>query len=94
MAVAEDAQELTHAIGLHARPAVKLTQLAARFDSDVRLRVGGAGEWINAKSVSKVMRLKARTGTILQFCAEGDDADEAVAALKSLVERGFGDDAE
>ncbi|MBK1670638.1 phosphocarrier protein HPr [Rhodovibrio sodomensis] len=92
MAVAEGAQELTHAIGLHARPAVKLTQLASRFESNVRLRVGADGDWINAKSVSKVMRLKARTGKTLHFRAEGDDADEAVAALKGLVERGFGDD--
>ena len=94
MAIAEGAQELTHAIGLHARPAVKLTQLAASFQSDVRLRVGEEDHWINAKSVSKVMRFKARTGTMLRFRAEGDDADEAVAALKALVERGFGDDAE
>lgn len=91
MGVAEGAQELTHEVGLHARPAVKLTQLAARFDSDVRLRVGEDGDWINAKSVSKVMRLKVRTGKTLHFRAEGGDADEAVAALQGLVERGFRD---
>lgn len=90
-ATAEAEIELTHAIGLHARPAVKLTQLASRFASRVELRAGGEGDWINAKSVARVMRLKARTGTRLQFRAEGDDAEAAVAALHDLVRRDFED---
>jgi phosphocarrier protein len=91
MSVAEGAQQLTHEIGLHARPAVKLTQLAAKYDSAVQLRVGQDGDWIDAKSVVKVMRLKARTGKTLHFRAEGGDADAAVAALRGLVARGFVD---
>jgi len=91
MNVVEAAQEITHEIGLHARPAVKLTQLAAKYESDVRVRVGDDGDWIDAKSVVKVMRLKARTGKKLHFRAEGGDADEAVAALRHLVARGFTD---
>lgn len=91
MTTAEGAQELTHESGLHARPAVKLTQLAAQYDSQVQVRVGDDGDWIDAKSVVKVMRLKVRTGKTLHFRAEGGDADAAVAALRGLVERGFAD---
>lgn len=94
MSIAEGARELTHEIGLHARPAVKLTQLAAKYRSNVQLRVDGDGDWIDAKSVVKVMRLKARTGKTLHFRAEGGDADAAVEALLDLVERGFSDDGE
>ena len=41
--------------GLHARPAVKLTKLAKQFESAVRVRVGDGGDWINAKSPTRVM---------------------------------------
>lgn len=85
---AEGRTVLTHSVGLHARPAVKLTQLAARFTSDVRLRVDDA-DWVDAKSIVKVMGLKARTNTVLHFAAHGSDADAAVRELIDLVERGF-----
>ena len=44
---------LIHAVGMHARPAVKLTKLAKRFAAHVVIRVEGAADWINAKSVAK-----------------------------------------
>lgn len=76
--------------GLHARPAVKLTKLAKRFEAAVRVRAGD-GAWVNAKSPNGVMKLKARSGERLVFAADGPDAAEAVAALVALVERNFDD---
>jgi phosphocarrier protein HPr len=76
--------------GLHARPAVKLTKLAKRFQADVRVRAG-EGAWVNAKSPNSVMKLKARHGELLAFAADGPDAVDAVKALVALVERDFGD---
>jgi phosphocarrier protein len=76
--------------GLHARPAVKLTKLAKRFEADVQVR-GGGGAWVNAKSPNRVMKLKARHGEVLAFTASGPDAADAVAALVALVERDFDD---
>ena len=76
--------------GLHARPAVKLTKLAKRFQAAVRVRAG-EGAWVNAKSPNGVMKLKARRGELLAFAADGPDALEAVAALVALVERDFDD---
>ena len=86
---AEASIMLTHEIGLHARPAVKLTQIAARFASSIRLRVDEAGDWVDAKSIVKVMRLKLRTGTVLELEANGEAAAPALAALSALVERNF-----
>ncbi len=86
---AEASIVLTHDIGLHARPAVKLTQIAARFASNIRLKVGEAGDWVDAKSIIKVMKLKARTSATLHFRAEGADAAEALCTLVGLVERDF-----
>ena len=75
--------------GLHARPAVKLTKLAKRFEAEVRVRAGSGDEWVNAKSPNRVMKLKARYGETVGFEAEGPDAADAVRALVALVERNF-----
>ncbi len=82
---------MTHAVGLHARPSVKLTKLAKRFSSRVELALAIDGPWIDAKSIVKVMATKAQKDTVLHFRAEGDDAQNAVAALVALVASDFGD---
>lgn len=94
MTVARTTVALTAPVGLHARPAVKLTRLAKRFPADIRLRSLPDGNWVDAKSISRVMGLKLRSGTTLEFEARGDGADEAVAALRALVAADFGDGAE
>lgn len=83
---------LTNTVGLHARPAVKLTRLAKRFTAAVALRVGETGAWVDAKSIVKVMALKAPEGSVLHLRAEGEDGERAVAALVELVRGGFADD--
>jgi phosphocarrier protein len=80
---------ITHPIGLHARPAVKLTRLAKSFAAEIRLRGSPDGEWVDAKSIVKVMGLKLRTGTVLEMQAKGEAAAPALAALQSLIERDF-----
>jgi phosphocarrier protein len=80
---------LTHDVGLHARPSVKLTKLAKSFAATVELAPARDGPWIDAKSIIKVMAMKVRKDTVLYFRARGADAEEAVAALVSLVERDF-----
>ena len=80
---------LANAVGLHARPSVKLTQLAKSFSSAISVATDAAGPWIDAKSPVKIMRVKAPKGTTLYFEAVGEDASFAVAALVDLVERRF-----
>jgi phosphocarrier protein len=80
---------LTHAVGLHARPSVKLTKLAKTFRSQIEISPGPAGPWIDAKSIVKVMAAKVPQGSRLHFRAAGRDAGDAVAALIGLVERDF-----
>jgi phosphocarrier protein len=82
---------MTHAVGLHARPSVKLTKLAKTFDSRVELALADSGPWIDAKSIVKVMATKAPKDTVLHFRAEGDDAKRAVDALVALVAGDFED---
>ncbi len=80
---------ITHPTGLHARPAVKLTKLAKTFPARIRLRRAPDGDWVDAKSIVKVMGLKFRTGTLVELEAEGDAAAAAVEELKALVQRDF-----
>jgi phosphocarrier protein len=84
---------LTHAGGLHARPAIKLTQLAKRFESAVWIALAEHGPWIDAKSIARVMATKTPYMATLYFVAEGNDAAEATSALARLVESDFADDA-
>jgi phosphocarrier protein len=83
---------LTHAGGLHARPAIKLTQVAKRFESAVWIALAEHGPWIDAKSIARVMATKTPHMATLYFVAEGDDAAEATIALAKLVESDFADD--
>lgn len=80
---------ITHPTGLHARPAVKFTKLAKSFPATIRLRRAPDGDWVDAKSVVKVMGLKFRTGTMVELEAEGEAAAAALAELRALVERDF-----
>jgi phosphocarrier protein len=83
---------LTHAGGLHARPAIKLTQVAKRFESAVWIALAEHGPWIDAKSIARVMATKTPYMATLYFVAEGDDAAEATSVLAKLVESDFADD--
>jgi phosphocarrier protein HPr len=80
---------MTHAIGLHARPSVKLTKLAKSFNSTIELALAKDGPWIDAKSIVKVMATRAPQNMVLHFRARGADADAAVSALADLVRRDF-----
>ncbi len=83
--------ELVNAVGLHARPSVKLTQLAKTFSCRVEIAAAADGPWVDAKSPVKVMRLSAPGGTILHIRATGAGANDATEALLNLVRSGFGE---
>jgi phosphocarrier protein len=81
--------EITHEVGLHARPSVKFTKLAKTFAAQVEVALAPEGPWFDAKSIVKVMAAKAPKGTRLHLRASGDGASNAVEALVALVERDF-----
>jgi phosphocarrier protein len=83
--------ELTNAVGLHARPSVKLTTLAKSFACAVEIALSADGPWVDAKSPVKVMRVKAPRGATLFVRASGEGAGPAAGALIALVRDGFGE---
>jgi phosphocarrier protein len=82
--------EIVNRLGLHARAAAKFVTLASGFDADIRLCRGE--RQVNGKSIMGVMMLAAGKGTQLEIVAEGEDAEQALAKLRELVETRFGED--
>lgn len=76
-------------LGLHARAAAKLTQLAGKFSSEIFIARGG--QRVNAKSIMGVMMLAAGLGVTVKVDATGTDAEQALADIRSLFEGKFGE---
>jgi len=89
---------IVNRLGLHARPAMSFVDLAGAYRCEIKVaRVaasagGGGGSCVDGKSIMQMMMLAATKGTELEITAVGEDAEEACAALKQLVESGFGEE--
>ena len=81
--------EIVNKLGLHARAAAKLTQLAAKYQCDVS--VARNGRKVNAKSIMGVMMLAAGKGTRVMLETDGPDEEEAMTALVALIGDYFGE---
>jgi len=79
-------------LGLHARAAAKLVQLASRFRSDVRLAREGRAEAIDSRSILGILMLAAGRGTRLEVSISGSDEVEAGEAILQLFASRFGED--
>lgn len=88
---AEATVTIANARGLHARAAAKVCETAAPFRSQIK--VSKDGTTVGARSLMALLMLGAGIGSEVTICAEGEDAEEAVAALKALVEARFHEDA-
>lgn len=81
--------EIINKLGLHARASAKLTQLAAKFKSDVWI-VRNTRR-VNAKSIMGVMMLAAGKGAKVTLEAEGADERACIEALTDLINNKFGE---
>ena len=71
--------------GLHNRQATYFVQKANEFESSIWLESGNRK--MNAKSLLGIMSLGIVTGTIVTLSAIGPDAETAVNALDTLLQR-------
>lgn len=81
--------EVPNPLGLHARAAAKLVNLAGRFDSQIEVSKGE--QVADAKSIMGVLLLCGGQGSSITFRVSGPDAGAALAALCALVADGFGE---
>ena len=83
--------EVPNRLGLHARAAAKLVNVANRYESHIE--VSKDGQAADAKSIMGVLLLCGHQGSQLTFSARGADAKAALDALCELVSNGFGESA-
>lgn len=76
-------------VGLHARPAALFVQTAKQFNCDVKVTHGDREA--NAKSILGVLALGANQGAVITIYAEGENADQALTALETLIADNFGE---
>ena len=74
-------------LGLHARAASKLVATASRFESAVQINRNG--QLADAKSIMSVLMLAASQGTVLDFTISGNDAEEAMTQIETLINNRF-----
>ena len=85
---------MNNAVGLHARPASLFVRKASSFsDCDITVRnITTDGPVVNAKSILKVLTLGVIRGHRILVKANGDQAEEALSAIKDLIDSKFGED--
>jgi phosphocarrier protein len=80
---------IVNQLGLHARAATKLVQLASKYPCDVEL--AREDQSANGKSVMGVLLLCGSKGTVLEVRASGEQARECVQAIGELIAGRFGE---
>jgi phosphocarrier protein HPr len=86
----ERSVKIQNELGLHARAATKLVQLASKFGCEVTLTKDG--HEVNGKSIMGVLMLVAAKGSRILVRCTGPDAGDAMKALAALVKDKFGED--
>ncbi|HST07451.1 MAG TPA: HPr family phosphocarrier protein [Gemmatimonadaceae bacterium] len=81
--------KIVNKLGIHARPAAEIVKTAGKFKCSVTI-VRDDLE-VNAKSIMGVMMLAAEFGSIIVIRAVGDDAEEALDALQTVIDNKFGE---
>ena len=91
LAFSEDASQCLVTIvnqrGLHARAAAKFVKTTEIFEAQVV--VTRNGQTVSGRSIMGLMMLAAAPGTEIHIAADGPQAEDALEALKTLVEAGF-----
>jgi phosphocarrier protein len=87
MAVIEREACIVNPLGMHVRPGAEFVKVANKFKSAVSVCKDDAV--VNGKSILGMMTLAAECGSSIIIKTDGDDAEEAMAALLDLVAAGF-----
>ncbi|GMV90792.1 MAG: hypothetical protein AMXMBFR82_05700 [Candidatus Hydrogenedentota bacterium] len=66
-----------------------MVQTVLKYQSDVHISLNG--HRVNAKSIMGLLTLAAAQGSVLQVTCSGPDAEEAMKAVRDLIESGFGE---
>ena len=74
-------------LGLHARAATKLVQLANQFEAQITIEQGD--KQANADSVMALLMLESSMGKHITVYTQGVDAEKAMDAIEGLINNKF-----
>jgi len=77
-------------LGLHARAAAKLVNIASKYGSLIEIEKDG--QRVNGKSIMGVMMLAASQGSSIRLLADGEDAEESLDDMEALINNYFDED--
>ena len=81
--------KIVNNLGLHARAAAKLVNLASRYSCKVEIVYNN--KRIDSKSILSVMTLGATQGKEIDVIVDGQDEKEAINAIEELIKQRFGE---
>ena len=81
---------IVNKLGLHARAATQLAKLVHQFEADVTVKQGEKSA--SAASVLGLMMLESYQGREIQVISEGSDAEDAMAAVETLIAEKFNEE--
>ena len=82
--------EIVNKLGLHARAAAQLVQLASSFSSHIEIEKDARR--VNGKSIMGVMMLAAGKGSEITLHVDGEDEQESIDKLEALINNRFNED--
>ena len=77
-------------LGLHARAAARLVQVASKYDCDITISLHG--KKVNGKSIMGIMMLAASRDSVVEITTSGPDEKKALAGLEDLIQSKFGEE--
>ena len=82
--------KIINKLGLHARAAAKLVQIASGFHAEINIQC--VQREVSGKSIMGLMMLAAGKSAEIEVRTIGKDEDEAMTAIVALINNKFGED--
>lgn len=80
---------VTSKMGVQARSAAQLVNLASQYTADISLEY--KGKTVNLKSIMGVMSLAVGEGSEITITANGEDGQEALKQINVLIKQEIGE---
>ena len=80
---------IVNKLGMHARPAALFSKQASQFTS--KIEVVKDHMKVNGKSIMELLTIAAVKGAKIIIRSDGNDEEDAINSLVSLVKDGFGE---
>ena len=80
---------INNELGMHMRPASLLSQMAAKYQSNITVKHNGKD--FNAKSVMRLMTALIKCGSVIEVVCDGPDEEAALAEITAFIDSGMGD---